>query len=67
MDNDLYLQLTQENRRQTSNWNSIIDLIKEIHFEKYNHKEIGEIIDEIVSSSWQQYKVFDKGEKNENV
>ena len=38
MDNDLYLQLTQENRRQTSNWNSIIDLIKEIHFEKYNHK-----------------------------
>ena len=63
MDNDLYLQLTQENRRQTSNWNSIIDLIKEIHFEQYNHKEIGEIIDEIVSSSWQQYKVFDKGEK----
>lgn len=63
MDNDLYLQLTQENRRQTSNWNSIIDLIKEIHFEKYNQKEIGEIIDEIVSSSWQQYKVFDKGEK----
>ena len=67
MDNDLYLQLTQENRRQTSNWNRIVDLIKEINFEKYNQKEIGEIIDEIVSSSWQQYKVFDKGEKNENV
>ena len=42
MDNDLYLQLTQENRRQTSNWNRIVDLIKEIHFEKYNQKEIGE-------------------------
>ena len=42
-DSDLYLQLTHEHKRQTSNWHSIINLIKEIHLKKYNHKEIREI------------------------
>tara|TARA_R100001244_G_scaffold85228_1_gene65323 strand:- start:237 stop:599 length:363 start_codon:yes stop_codon:yes gene_type:complete len=61
--NDIYLQLTHEHKRQTANWNSIIDIIKEIHFKKYNQKEIGEIIDEVVSSSWEQYKAFDEEKK----
>ena len=60
---DLYLKLTHEHKRETANWHSIINLIKEIHFKKYNQKEIRELISEIVFSSWQQYKVIDEGEK----
>ena len=60
---DLYLKLTHEHKRQTTNWHSIIDIIKTIHFKKYKQKEIGEIIDGVVFSSWQDYKVFDEGEK----
>ena len=41
---DLYLKLTHEHKRETTNWHSIINLIKEIHFKKYNQKATKDFI-----------------------
>ena len=46
------LELMDELKRVNTLWNKVINLIKEIHFERYSQREIGIIVDEIVVAVW---------------
>ena len=46
------LELIDELKRVNTLWNKVINLIKEIHFERYSQREIGIIVDEIVVAVW---------------
>ena len=61
------LELMDELKRVNTLWNKVINLIKEIHFERYSQREIGIIVDEIVVAVWSAESEKIKKELNEKT